>query len=373
MEMNSPIRILNLFTILNRGGAETMVMNYYRHIDRSKIQFDFLVHREEEGEYEAEIRSMGGRIYRMPPVRPWTANRYKKQMKQFLVDHPEYRVLHSHMSELGCYALEVAKELSIPVRIAHAHNRPHGIDIKTPIRWYYKKKMAPYLTDRFICGYEAGVWLFGKEMSSQFYMLNNAVDAKLFTYNETTRSEIRNELGLSDDFVIGHVGRFNVQKNHSYIIEVFSEIVKMIPNAKLILVGDGELKNEIQKKVCMMQLENSVIFLGVRKDIPRLLQAFDIFLFPSLFEGLSVAIIEAQAAGLPCVISESVPIECKKTELVFAYNRTDGAKEWAEKIADMRSIPRSNTYGEICLAGFDIEENAKKLQEFYLKRLGEQG
>lgn len=208
-----PIRVLNLFTILNRGGAETMVMNYYRHIDRTRVQFDFLVHREERGAYEDEIESLGGRIFRMMPVRPWTAGAYRRAIRVFFSEHPEYRILHAHMSELGLYAFQEAKRMGIPVRICHAHNAPHGIDLKSPVRWYMKTRMRPYITHRFMCGYESGLWLFGSRYRDSFIQMNNAVDAAAFRYDAARRAEVRRMLELPEgSLTVGHVGRFNYRR-----------------------------------------------------------------------------------------------------------------------------------------------------------------
>lgn len=371
MEQAKPVRVLNLFTIMNRGGAETMVMNYYRHIDREQVQFDFVVHREEEGAYEAEIRELGGRIYHMPPVRPWAAKQYKEMFRSFLIEHPEYQILHSHMSELGCYAFEVAKDLNRLVRICHAHNRPYGIDMKSPIRWYYKHRIRNYATDYFICGQEAGIWLYGKQNIDKCYMMNNAIDAKAFSYNIEIRKQLRNELGLDCNFVIGHVGRFNKQKNHMFLLEVFAELVNIRSDARLVLVGGGDLAEVIHKKACDLNVDDKVIFLGIRTDIENLLQAFDLFLFPSLFEGLSVALIEAQAAGLQCIISDTIPIECKKTDLVHSLSLKVDARIWAEEAAKYSAYKRCDTFSAISDASFDINKNAIKIQNFYLQKVGQ--
>ena len=216
--MTEPIRILNLFTIMNRGGAETMVMNYYRNIDRTKVQFDFMVHRQERGAYDDEIEALGGRIFRMPPVRPWTASSYRKTVRKFYQEHPEYKVIHAHMSELGYYDFQEAKRAGVPVRICHAHNRPYGIDLKSPIRWYYKTRMMPHITHMFMCGQESGDWLFGKKNSDAFIQLNNAIDAGVYAFDATKREKIRASLGLKNALVIGHVARFNPQKNHTFLI-----------------------------------------------------------------------------------------------------------------------------------------------------------
>ena len=220
-----PVRVLNLFTIMNRGGAETMVMNYYRNIDRSKVQYDFMVHRQERGAYDDEIEALGGRIYRMPPIRPWTAGEYRKTVRAFYAEHPEYRVIHSHMSELGYYDFREAEKAGVPVRICHAHNRPYGIDLKSPVRWYYKTMMRPHITDLFMCGKESGDWLFGRKNEARFIQLNNAIDARQYAYCPEIRQKMRQSLGIGEDqLVIGHVGRFYPQKNHKFIIDIFQAV-----------------------------------------------------------------------------------------------------------------------------------------------------
>lgn len=367
--MEEPIRILNLFTIMNRGGAETMVMNYYRSIDRSKVQFDFMVHRQEQGAYDEEIEALGGRIFRMPPIRPWTAGTYRKTVRKFYQEHPEYKVIHAHMSELGYYDFLEAERAGVPVRICHAHNRPYGIDLKSPIRWYYKTRMMPHITHMFMCGQESGDWLFGKRNGGKFVQMNNAIDAKAYAFDETRRKKMRASLGLKNELVIGHVGRFDSQKNHAFIIDIFKEVHKLEPNARLLLVGNdaGKLAEDIRRKVKNLGLDEAVHFLGVRSDVADLMQAMDVFIFPSLFEGLSVASMEAQASGLPTIISDGVPIECKKTELVEVVPLSANADIWANKLLEMRKNHRKNTFEQIKAAGFDITENAKKLQQFYIK------
>lgn len=375
MDGQNPVRVLNLFTIMNRGGAETMVMNYYRHIDRTRVQFDFLVHREERGAYEDEIESLGGRIYRMMPVRPWTAHAYRQAVRAFLAEHPEYRILHSHMSELGLYAFQEAARAGIPVRICHAHNAPHGIDIKSPVRWYMKTRMRPYITHRFMCGYESGLWLYGKKYAGSFVQMNNAIDAAAFRYDAECRAQVRASLGLSPDaLTVGHVGRFNYQKNHPFLLQAFAALVRQEPSAVLMLVGDGEDRPAAEAMARDLHIEDSVRFLGTRADIPDLLQAMDVFAFPSHFEGLSVASVEAQAAGLPCLISDGVPIECKKTDLVRVLSLSDGADAWGTELLGMaregRNSRRDRTE-DIRAAGFDIAGNARWLQDFYLRAAGE--
>ena len=367
--MSEPIRILNMFTIMDRGGAETMVMNYYRHIDRNKVQFDFLVHRDQRGAYDDEIESLGGRIFRMCPVYPQNFLNYKKKLKKFFTEHQEYQIIHSHMSELGYFAFKEAKRQNIPVRICHAHNAPNNFDAKVIVRTYFKHLMMPYITHLFVCGKSAGDWLYGKKNERRFIMMNNAIDAKKYVYSEQTAEEVRKELGVGDCKVIGHIGRFNPQKNHIFLIDIFSEIKKIQPDTKLLLVGGGDGMAEIRHKVERLELTDSVIFTGVRSDVHRLLQAMNVFVFPSLYEGLPVTMVEAQAAGLPCVISDHVPEECIVTQdLVTIQRLSDSPESWAKHIVSRMNTDRKDTREEIKAHGFDIAENAKWLEEFYLEQ-----
>ena len=363
-----PIRVLNLFTIMDRGGAETMVMNYYRHIDRTKVQFDFLVHREQRGAYDDEIETLGGRIYRLCPIYPQNFARYKRDLRGFFQAHPEYKIIHSHMSELGYFAFREAEQQGVPVRICHAHNAPHGFDAKMIVRTYFKKRMMPHLTHLFMCGEESGKWLYGEKNKSRFIMLNNAIDAASYTYDLSKREELRRQLGLADKLVIGHVGRFSPQKNHPFLLDIFAALLKKESNAVLLLVGGGEGMSKVQEKVQELGIAEHVRFLGVRSDVADLMQAMDMFVLPSLYEGLPVTMVEAQAAGLPCIISDKVPPECILTEgLVDVMPLSASPGAWAEKILAKRAIPRTDRRAEIAAHGFDITTEAVKLQEFYLK------
>lgn len=352
---------------MNRGGAETMVMNYYRNIDKSKIQFDFLVHRKERGAYDDEIEAMGGRIYRMIPIYPQNFVKYKQMLKEFFDQHDEYKIVHSHMSELGYFALQEAKRKHVPNRIVHAHNAPSTYDYKYIVRWYFKKRIAALTTHRMMCGQSSGIWLFGKKHISEFIQMNNAIDAKHFTYNKEISYKIKSDLGLSNSFVIGHVGRFDEQKNHVFLIEIFKEVHDRNKNAVLLLVGDGKLRNSIKAKADKLGLTDSVIFTGVRSDVPSLFQAMDVFLFPSLYEGLGIVAVEAQAAGLHTIVSDKIPQEAFITKLIEAVPLTKSKEIWAEKILkNQRGYERRDTYNEICHAGYDVKVNVKWLENFYV-------
>lgn len=371
--MKYPIRVLQVVTYMGRGGLETMLMNYYRHIDHSKVQFDFLTHREFDGNYDKEIKELGGNVYHLSNLNPLSTS-YKKSLNNFFKNNSEYKIVHSHLDCMAGIPLKYAKLNNVPIRIAHAHNSNQTKDLKYPLKLFYKrniKKNANYL---FACGDEAGKWMFNTD---NFKVLNNAIDAKDYTFNINIRNDKRKEFGISDDSIlVGHVGRFFPQKNHDFLIDIFNQFHKDHPNSYLMLVGEGELKTSIQDKVNTLGLEDYVILTGLRSDVNDLLQAMDVFLFPSLYEGLPVSIIEAQAAGLPCLISDKVPIECKKTDLVYQLNLEDSFNVWSDKIFELSHITRRDTYEEIKQSGFDIVENAKWLENFYVelykKALGEE-
>lgn len=359
-----PIRVLQCFTILNRGGAETMIMNYYRNIDREKVQFDFLVHRDEVGAYEEEIKKLGGRIYRLPAIHPLNYFKYRKEASKFLLGHPEYKIIHGHFSELGCWLYRQASKRAVPNIIVHAHNYPTTLDLKSIFRWYWKHRMRRYVTHYFSCSQVAANWLFGKRPKREVIEMWNAIDLDKFAYNQELALELKSRLGLSESFVIGHVGRFNVQKNHSFLIDIFNEIKKQKENSVLVLVGVGELEGTIKEKVAMLGLDKSVLFLGSRDDVCELMHTFDLFLFPSLFEGLPVVMVEAQANGLSCVTSTSVTNQIDLTGNVNFISLEESAEEWATKILNGGL---SRQYNISCLreGGYDVKKSAKWLERYY--------
>lgn len=367
--MDKPVRILNLFTIMDRGGAETMVMNYYRKLDKSKIQFDFLVHRPEKGEYEEEIEAMGGRIYRMIPIYPQNFVKYKRMLNGFFNEHQEYDIIHSHMSELGYFAFKEAERQMIPFRICHAHSKPHGFDKKLIVRNYFKKRMMRHITHQFTCGMEAGEWLYGKKHKKDFIVMNNAIDAKAFNYNKDTEKRMRKQLGIENKLVIGHVGRFTHEKNHRFIVDIFNEAYKNNAESVLLLVGKGPLEESTKQKVSALGLDQAVKFLGVRENINEIMQSFDLFLFPSLYEGVPLTVVEAQAAGLRIYMSDKVSKECILTENIKVIPLSHSAKKWANEIQNLiiSGFQKKKMVEEIKSVKYDIEENAKWLQRFYRK------
>lgn len=361
------IRVLHVVTDMRRGGLETMLMNYYRAIDRKSIQFDFLEHRSEESEYDREIKKMGGKIYRISRLNPFSV-RYKSALRGFFEEHSEYQIVHVHQDCLSSIILKEAKRCGLKVRIAHSHSSNQDKNLKLLIKLYYKRKIANYATDLLACSQEAGKWMF---CGNDFQVLNNAIDAKKYVYSSKIRESLRKQFEISEDtLVIGHVGRFCYPKNHTYLLEIFKKISDQ-RDAVLLLVGDGELRNEIENKILQLKLKEKVILTGVRSDVSNFLQAMDVFVFPSLYEGLPVTIIEAQAAGLPCLISDKVPIECKKTDLVHQISLEKDAIYWADEVIKVSNIKRKNMLKEIQISGFDIGENAKKLTDYYMNKTKE--
>lgn len=359
------IRILQVVNDMQRAGLETVIMNYYRSVDRDKIQFDFLMHRPERSDYDDEIESMGGKIYRAPRLYPQHYPAYFKYMKEFFKEHPEYTIVHSHIDAMSYLPLLAAKKAGIPVRIAHSHSTLIDKDFKLPLKLFFRK-MLPSVTTHFCtCGDKAGEFLFPKKTC---HWVPNAIDAKKFLYSKEIRSEKRKELNLSDELVIGHVGRFCYPKNHSFLIDIFSEICKIESNVKLMLVGVGEKMEEIQEKVKELNLEEKVVFLGKRTDVAELYQAIDLFLMPSLFEGVPVVGVEAQFAGVSCVFSDKVPTEVGFSEEVKFISLNKSAKEWAEEVVNVLRVSkeRETKSKQQLESAYNIENAKKILEEYYM-------
>lgn len=361
------VRVLQIVTGMKRAGLETMLMNYYRRIDRSRIQFDFLEHTLTETAYDDEIRQLGGRIFRLPPVNPVSA-RYRMEEKNFYRNHAEYKIVHSHLNTMSGLALSFAKEARVPVRIAHSHNTSADRNYKYPIKMYYKMQIPKVATDFAACGKAAGDWLFN---GNKFAILRNPVDAEKFVFSDDAREKTRADLKLADNaYVIGHVGRFYEQKNHEGLIDIFREVYQRELNSKLLLAGDGPLRKKIEAKVKDLGLEDAVIFLGVTDQIPDLMSAMDVFLLPSLYEGFPVTMVEAQASGLPCFISDTVSSECMLSPDTHAISLKKSPAEWAEKILNTpQQQNRKDGRENVIQAGYGAEKNAKWLESYYLEKL----
>lgn len=369
--MSEPIRVLHVIGIMNRGGAETMIMNLYRHIDRSKVQFDFVENSREPAAFDEEILSLGGRIYRCPHYNGKNHFAYVKWWNDFFTAHPkEYPIVHGHLGSTAAIYLSIAKKYGA-YAIAHSHSSGTDHSLHSHLyrtMSYNTRNVADYF---FACSEAAGKERFGSKVVSgdHYAVLNNAIDVNRFSYNPSVRNAVRDELGIGQSqLVVGHIGRYTKEKNHEFILKIFSELKKMDSNARLLMIGDGPLHTQIRQTAEQLGLSSDVIFTGVRSDVERLVQAMDMFVLPSLYEGLPVTMVEAQAAGLPCIISDKVPPECILTEgLVDVMPLSASPGAWAENILAKRAIPRTDRRAEIAAHGFDITTEAVKLQEFYLR------
>lgn len=357
------VRVLHIVTHMNRGGLETMIMNYYRQVDRNQLQFDFLVHRQEEAAYDEEIRQMGGRIYHIRKLNPLSRS-YWWELNHFFEKHPEYKIVHSHLDCMSSVPLKAAMLHGVPVRIAHSHSSNQDRDVKYLIKNIYKRNIKKYATKLFACSLNAGEWMF---CTHDFEVLPNAIDVKKFSFDQDIRNWIRSALQIEDKFALVHVGRFSKVKNHEFLINIFCELLKILPESRLILVGSGgERFLEIKEKIHRLGLDEFVLLVGIRTDVNEILQGMDAFVLPSLYEGLPVSVIEAQSSGLMTFISDKVPIECKKTELVRQISLHDTPSKWAFEIKKAKGASRNNTYESMVRSGFDIVENARRLEHFYL-------
>jgi glycosyltransferase involved in cell wall biosynthesis len=365
--VGNPLRILHVVVNMNRGGAETLIMNLYRNIDRSKVQFDFLTCK--EGVFDSEIREMGGQIHRIPYVTEVGHSGYVKKLNQFFEANSNYSIIHSHMDKMSGLVLRAAKRANVPVRIAHSHSiRSEGRVTARTYKWYVGKSVTKSATHLYACSNTAASWLF-KGKSKKAFILKNGIDYSQFQFSLDVRKVIRTKLQLDNNsLVIGHVGRFSHPKNHLFLLEVFSELLKKIPNAQLVLVGGGTLKSKIEEKVKELHLEENVKLLGIREDIHLLLQAFDLFVFPSLHEGLGVALIEAQAAGLPCIISDSITNEVDMGVGMVQYVPLKNKKVWVERIlnAAKQNLSRNTPESALNQQGYNIQKTAGVTQDMYL-------
>ena len=366
IDIKEPIRILHVVTIMNRGGLETMIMNYYRNIDRSKVQFDFLVHNDSEGAYDAEILRLGGKIYRHVPMDLKNLIHYRKKLAHFFAIHKEFKIIHSHIDALSALPLSVAKKAKIPVRIAHSHNNSFDKDSKYLIRIVAKRFIARYATNLFGCSKDAINNMFGSSASDAI-VINNAVDTDIFNFNPEKRNKIRVDLDLEGNFVMGHVGRFDPQKNHSFLIDIFNEVYGKNDNARLLLIGDGEGRARAEEKVVNLGLKNAVIFLGIRSDISDLMQAMDVFVMPSHYEGLPVVSIEAQMSGLECFFSDVITKDLSIAERTHFISLNKSSKEWAYHILNISHSKRQKIMPNDQYSGFDITLASKKLEMMYEK------
>jgi glycosyltransferase involved in cell wall biosynthesis len=372
-----PIRILHVVGGMSRGGLETWLMHILRHIDRNLFQMDFLVHTTQSCSYDDEIRALGNRIIPCPHLsRPWL---YAVNFTRILREYGPYDVVHSHVHHFSGYVLRLAKQAGVPIRIAHSHNNTSSSEVRAGLyrRLYLmlmKRWIAYYATVGLAASCKAAADLFGAdwEAEKRWQTLYCAIDLLAF-HKQVDRLAVRAELGIPEDaFVIGHVGRFDEQKNHKFLIEIAAEIGKREPNMRLLMVGEGPLRPSIEQKVTELHLSSCVIFAGVRPDVPRLmLSTMDIFVLPSLYEGLPLVLMEAQAAGLPCIFSDVVSEEIKVVRsLTYQLSLSQQAVNWAEATLAAGKAKSKITQMEalrtVEQSPFNIQASVQELEKLYL-------
>ena len=366
---NKPVRVAQIIGKWVGGGVEAVVMNYYRNIDRNKIQFDFICDEDSTNIPYEEISKLGGRVILVPPYQKMI--KYHKKLKNIL-KNGKYTIVHSHINTLSVFSLFAAKCAGVPVRIAHSHSTTDKKEwkknlIKLILRPFSKR----YATHYFCCSELAGRWLFGNSEynNGNVFLLNNAIDLEKFKYNPKIRELKRKNMGINEDtLIVGHIGRFVEQKNHLYLIDIFYQVHKLIPNSILILAGQGPLERNVKEKVHILELDDCVRFLGQVTAPNELYQAMDVFVLPSLYEGLPVVGVEAQAAGLFCFFSDNMTKETKILPCTKFVSLSESALNWATIIVDSyNEQQRIDAEKYFSKKGYNIKKEAVKLEEFYMK------
>lgn len=370
-------RVLHVIGAMDRGGAETMIMNLYRSIDRDKLQFDFLVHEERECDYDAEIGRLGGKIYRLPRFTGSNLVKYRSLCRRFFDEHPEYPIVHGHIGSSAAIYLSAAREAGRRA-VAHSHSQNYtkGLGgLAFGIASYPTRFVADWF---FACSEEAGIARFGSLVvrGERFAVLDNGIDLERYRCDESSHRAAKESFGLERRPVFGHVGRFDPVKNHGFLLEAFALLLHRLPDAVLLLAGRGDLEEDLRKKARNLGIGDAVRFLGVTDDVPSLLRALDVFVFPSVNEGLPVATVEAQASGAQCLISDGVPKRAFISEDTVRLPLDAGSEAWASEM--WRLYERSKEGGrvdrvdEARACGFDVVQTAVRLQRFY-GRLADEG
>lgn len=367
MSEKQPIRVLQIMGIVCGGGVEAVIMNYYRNVDRTKVQFDFVIDGYEKSLLDDEILSLGGRIYK---VEPYNRNifKYIYQIYRIVKDN-NYEIVHSNMNTLAVFSLFAAWLAGVKVRILHNHSTAVKSEKLRSAMKYILRPFAPIFANRYMaCSVLAGEWMYGKKkmQSGKVKVLNNAIDVDKFAYNPEVREKLRHELNIPEDIlVIGHVGRFMYQKNHDFLIDIFKEIHNKKSNSLLLLIGDGPLRQSIEEKVKNCNLQDNVKFLGLRKDVKDLYNVMDIFILPSWYEGLPVVSVEAQANGLPCFVSDKVSKECYLSASMHFISLDENVESWSKDILNNNLNRNKNAKQELIANNFEIKNEAKKLMQIY--------
>jgi len=363
--MSDVIRIAQVVGKMKGGGVEAMVMNYFRHMEHDRISFDFIIDSDSTIVPRKEIEHLGGRIFEIAPYQK--PIQYQRDLTA-LFEREKYQIVHSHINAMSIFPLRAAQKAGVPVRIAHSHSTSgRGEIAKNIVKSMLKQFSRTYPTHLFACSGFAGEWLFGHKAlaDKQIRVVKNAIDKEKFLYREHFRRAMQERLGLENKLVIGHVGRFMTQKNHMFLIEIFHELLKLRKDAVLLLVGDGELIEDVKSNVLALGVEKSVRFLGVVDDVENFMQVMDILLLPSLYEGLGIVAVEAQAIGLKVIASDAVPSEAVLTDIMHRISLDKSPRFWAEYILAESEYDRISRQDDIVENGYDIVSVAGELEAFY--------
>ncbi len=365
------IRILMTAIHLDAGGVETFITGIYPYIDKQKYQIDFVItkrslHNDPKGYFEDDLIKQGAKIYRIASKSKHPVYAFFDWIK-LIKKHPEYEILHINDGGGAVFPLFIAKMCGLKKCIVHAHNSS-STKIKQNLAMKIFRKYVLKNAALVACAKDAGDWMFGKNATVN--VLHYGIDTELFQYSKMNREEIRNMYGIGqNDMLIGHVGRFNVQKNHTFLIDIFKDICRIKPNAKLMLIGTGELEESIKEKVNQLGLDKNVIFVGNTKEVYKFLSAMDIYLFPSLFEGFSISFIEAQCNGLSTVLSNTLTKECLITNRAKMIDLHADSQVWAKEVIDeyekINIEDRINYCLEVRKQGFDRKSTAENLEKIY--------
>ncbi len=365
------LRILHVVHGMDCGGTENMIMNLYRKTDRSIIQYDFLVHTNKACFFDEEIIGLGGRIYHVPYFNGLNYFQYKKALREFYSSHHDFQIVHGHLGSCAAIYLKEAKRAGL-YTVAHSHSNYASFNSPRAFIYHCFARRVTSVADYFLgCSLDAGLARFGKKIVSgnRFSVLRNAIDPSSFCVDSNAVSRLKHELGLDGKFVVGHVGRFSKEKNHSFLLDVFSEIARINKDSVLLLVGDGSTRQEIEEKARDFNLIDRVVFTGVRSDVPLLMHTMDCFVFPSVFEGLGIVAVEAQCIGLPCFINDALPTDIRINENVHPLSLQLTSKDWASSIVKhSRFISKDIANQNILHAGYDINVTVRELEAFYTKR-----
>lgn len=364
------IRIAHIVGKMNSGGVESFIMNYYRNIDKKKIQFDFIVDMDSNVPQYDEIIKLGGNIIKISPYE--NLFKYIKDLKRVFKDN-NYIIVHSHLNALSVIPLSVAFFSRIPIRIAHSHSTTNKKEWKKNLLKNLLKPFSKvFATDYYACTNHSAEWLFGKKFleDKKVTIINNAIDVNKFKYDFNKRIRVRNELSINDCYVLGNVGRFVQQKNHEYLIDLFEKLYKQDDRYRLMLIGEGPLEVEIKNKLKKKQIDRGVLFIGTTDKVEEYMCAMDLFVFPSLYEGLGMVVVEAQACGLPCIVSKNVPEDVNITRNVEFLELKD-IEDWTETINIYRNknIDRSVDINDFVKKHYSINENSNTLECNYINLL----